>query len=321
MINGSLFTLYATTFAILFLAASAQLTFSSDNRSTALRIALFVQQSCFLGWMAFLIVEAWQRIRQVGTGLPSLDEPAVVVAVVGGFYWYFMGAMLTAERPEMSRRVQRTLPQSFLARALFTWFNPGPGTGYVFATANLLTIAVTSLGLLWLVGPLLGAPRRKARELTYFILIGCSYIVMYLGLGRLLLGLLHRWTEVPMIAAVLLHSVLVAAGCLVPMITNMLLEEVGYTRGYSLLHITNPFWTLERVQAAGTSIIELYLIAILVPAAAFAVFAANLRRVAREVRYVRTAVPARVAEDELQLHPAAVAGPQNPWEADESPRG
>jgi hypothetical protein len=40
----------------------------------------------------------------------------------------------------------------------------------------------------------------------------------------------------------------------------------------------------------------------------------NLRAVVRELQQVRVALPARVVEDEAELHPAAIAGPSSPWE-------
>ena len=57
---------------------------------------------------------------------------------------------MTGESPELSSRVKRKLPQSLLGRALSTWFNPGPGTGYLFALANCaamfaLTVAVAAV--------------------------------------------------------------------------------------------------------------------------------------------------------------------------------
>ena len=49
---------------------------------------------------------------------------------------------MVGESGELSERVKRTLPQSFFGRAMLTWFNPGPATGYLFAIANLLAVLV-----------------------------------------------------------------------------------------------------------------------------------------------------------------------------------
>ena len=53
-----------------------------------------------------------------------------------------MGTLLTAERPGMSQRVRRRLPQSFFGRMFFSWFNPGPASGYMFVIANITTLAI-----------------------------------------------------------------------------------------------------------------------------------------------------------------------------------
>ena len=49
---------------------------------------------------------------------------------------------MTGESARLSPRTLRSLPQSFLGRALFTWFNPGSGTGYLFAVTNMLAIVL-----------------------------------------------------------------------------------------------------------------------------------------------------------------------------------
>jgi hypothetical protein len=59
---------------------------------------------------------------------------------------------------------------------------------------------------------------------------------------------------------------------------------------------------------------EAYVLIFLVPTAAICVLLLNSRNVIRELRQVRTVLPARVAEDEAQLHPAPLPTPTNPWD-------
>ena len=56
-----------------------------------------------------------------------------------------MGTMLTAERPGISQRVRRRLPQSFFGRMFFSWLNPGPASGYMFVIANITSLAIVVL--------------------------------------------------------------------------------------------------------------------------------------------------------------------------------
>ena len=129
--------------ALLFLAAAAQLAFVSENRSTPLRIVMLLEQLLLVGWMTFAMLR-WNDPR----GTAPLLAFVSVVAV----HWYVMGVFMTGESPDLSLRVKRRLPQSFLGRALWTWFNPGPGTGYVFALANCAaTFTLTIVGMAVLV--------------------------------------------------------------------------------------------------------------------------------------------------------------------------
>ncbi|NQT12189.1 MAG: hypothetical protein HQ582_05550, partial [Planctomycetes bacterium] len=76
-VNAAWLTAYATYFMLFFYAAVAQITFSSDNRSTRLRIVMLVQYVCFVGWMAwgFIAVE------------PFSDLLFAFLSVVG-LHWY-----------------------------------------------------------------------------------------------------------------------------------------------------------------------------------------------------------------------------------------
>ena len=58
------------------------------------------------------------------------EELLYIFLCLAGVHWYAMGCFMTGEAPQLSQRVKRRLPQSFLGRTFFTWFNPGPGTGY-----------------------------------------------------------------------------------------------------------------------------------------------------------------------------------------------
>ena len=56
------------------------------------------------------------------------------------------GTFLTGETAQLSPRAMRQLPQSLLGRMAFTWFNPGSGTGYMFALLNLLAVLLVAAG-------------------------------------------------------------------------------------------------------------------------------------------------------------------------------
>ena len=241
--NLAFLTLYLTTFALFHAAASAQIAFNSQNRSTPLRRIMLVQQACFLGWISVpLIEDGWQ----------ILNVTILVAAGFSGIYWYAMGTLLTSEWPHLSRRVQRSLPQSQLGRTFLTWLNPGPGTGYLFSVANLTLLSVAGLLTLYF-GPSTTRGGPNSEQLFYFYTLGWSYVVLYLGLGKLLIGFARRYIFVSLTAGFLLHIILLLAGCGVPQTLSYMSSSLQFGNQYSLLHITNPIWTLMELLGNGAA--------------------------------------------------------------------
>ncbi|MGH7193612.1 MAG: hypothetical protein ACREJM_08785, partial [Candidatus Saccharimonadales bacterium] len=87
-------------------------------------------------------------------------------------------------------------------------------------------------------------------------------------------------------------------------------------RDYSLLEITNPFYSLYEVAEVHDFIPEVVALMILVPLAAAAVALLNLPGVVSAVRQVRLAKPRRVAEEDLQeaASRAPLPGPSSPFD-------
>jgi hypothetical protein len=311
--NLAALTAYVTTFALVFLAAAAQITFTSDNRSTPLRIAMIVQQACYIGWVWAMFLIGASEDAFGGNGNPPPAAVVIALSIPSGIYWYVMGTMLTAEWPHLSARVKRSLPQSFLGRTFFTWFNPGPGTGYMFVVSNLGAIALVSVLLLALL-PASTMPGGPTEWETFcFVLIGVGYITAYLGLGKLIVDLLRRVAAVPMVASVLINGFLIAAGSGIPLVIHMM-SNLRYS-GYSLLHVTNPIWTLEQILFGGSAYTDE--LVVIIPFAGLAMFAVNLPAVIREIRQVRVAAPARIQEDDALLKPAPEPQRESPWDEPE----
>ena len=312
VVHAGMLTAYVSYFALFYFAAAAQLTFASDNRSTPLRIVMLVQFLLFSGWMAWGI---WTE----GISDNYVGGFVLVYLTFCGLHWYVMGTLLSGEWPYLSPRVKRQLPQSFLGRSLLTWFNPGPGTGYMFALGNLLTAVLASLCVLtawYALNPSLATPTPWASfdKVLNFIIAGYAYIVIFLGLGRLIVRTLQRIAPVGIALSVLVQILLLVAGCGIPLIIHLMSPNRGY--GYTLLQITNPIWTLvELVDNGGGAAMAEIVMWLLVPVALL-IFLANLPSIAAEVRHVRIAKPLRVAQEDEQA--AALAAPPraktNPWD-------
>jgi hypothetical protein len=295
---------YVTTFALAYYATAGMITFATENRTTPLRIIMLIQQASCIGWAGWAWIES-----------DHADYIVFSLALVAGVYWFVMGAILNGEAAEMSRRVKRNLPQSGIGRALFTWLNPGSGSGYMFAVANLTTIALISIIALS-IRSFSGSTARGGigtDQCLYFIAIGWGYVIAYLGLGRLVVAILRRFAVVTMMACALIHVLLVLAGSGIPT-TIQWMNISMQRRDYTYLQLTNPFWSLAHVVNSSLPP-EVLVLLIVVPTVAICMLLANMPSVVRELRQVRTLPPARVLEDEASLHPQPAAGPQSPWDA------
>jgi hypothetical protein len=108
----------------------------------------------------------------------------------------------------------------------------------------------------------------------------------------------------------LIHFLVVLAGSGIPTVFQLMSPDERWD--YTLLQITNPFWSLNHISDGGLS--EGYVLLLTVPTAAICILLLSMRSVIRELQQVRSALPARVVEDEAQLHPAPAPQPTNPWD-------
>ncbi len=291
--NGVVLTAIGSYFAILLLVAAAQNSFASDNRSTSVRIAMLVQTVLFFGWTAYL----WLRW--------AVWQAPLLMLIFAAAHWYVYGVFLTGESAELSPRVRRNLPQSAMGRLFLTWFNPGSGTGYVFAVTTFGTLTLLlGLGLYFsnqyvnvnvptFAGALLGFQQR----LLEFYLLLVAYFVIYLGIGRLLILLIRTRYRVGLHFPVLIHVLVLAMGCGVPMFLDMWIN--GYqSLDYTPLQAPNWYWTLQEVLDFGSRLRTYAGVPVLVVCTALLVFLLNLIFVVGEVRQLRVESPARVREDD-----------------------
>ncbi len=311
MACGAFLTGFVGYFAMIFYAAAARITFASGNRSTRLRITMLAHQILFTGWMS------WAWLSPIDRHHP---EVILTFLICVGLHWYIMGALMTGESPELSSRVKRQLPQSHLGRAFFTWFNPGPGTGYVFAISNLAGALILALTAIWLgnVFDLFPADSWGVNDvdiiLPFGVLMLC-YVAIYLGIGLQLVKVFRKFTQAGILLSLLLQILLVLIGSGVPLIIQLMSPSLRYG-GYSLLQISNPFWTLGHI-ADDVSSPEMPVLLGVLPLAALIVLLLNGRGIVQELRHVRIDKPRRVAEEDAQQ--AAVKHPvepmkESPWD-------
>jgi hypothetical protein len=113
---------------LLLTATAAQLTPVSENRSTTIRLSLLV----FTAVMVGIAIIGWRLNFGAYAGSGALWAAAVSI-LLGGL-WLLAGSMMAAEQENMTPRIRRELPDSFLSRALLTYLTPGPTTGLIFTS-------------------------------------------------------------------------------------------------------------------------------------------------------------------------------------------
>ncbi|QDT68580.1 ABC-2 family transporter protein [Planctomycetes bacterium MalM25] len=287
-------SLYVTTFAVFYAATVSLTTFTSANRSTPVRIALFAQQTVFVAWVAGLL----------HSGMPG--EGLFGSFAVAAVYWFLAGAIMTSEDPTLSHRVRRSLPQSWLGRAVGSWFSPGGGSGYVFATANLLTLALLSIGYAIQQGG--GGNPQIAKAVGLLT----AYVVLYLGLGRFIILGLRRVTEVSSLGGFLLQVLCALAGSGLPFVVDTLSDRIRVA-DTAWINAMSPLWNTPRVLNAALSSDRELTLLFTVGALALAVALINLALASHEASQLRVSAPKRVREDDLDLNPPPEARPTNPW--------
>lgn len=293
-----LLTGYVGYFVLFLLAAGAQLSFASDNRSTKLRVVMLVHQILFTGWVMYY----WLTYRWGGI-------PFFFVAC-SGMHWMTMGSLMTGEWAQLSPRVKRRLPQSFMGRTFLTWFNPGSGTGYMFAVVNVVAVALLAVAAA-LIAEWKGdrcAPDQP--EFFSFSLLLCAYVAAYLGIGRLLVLWIRRYLDFGLLLPFLVHIVLLFLGAAVPSFLQAWVYGFDGFNDYTLLQIPNWMWTL--IEAGDGDIWATPAAPILVLFGAAVIFLVNLIVAAKEVEEVRQEEPERVRQDDLELHPELAANDERP---------
>jgi hypothetical protein len=312
--NLAALTFYISGFSLAFLTARSQLTPVSQNRSTALRVALVGAQLVAVYWAA------WAQLRWGGNVIFGLVFASTVL-------WYYAGIFLTGESGTLSPRVKRDLPQTSLGRVFLAWFTPGPGTGYLLAVCGMIAMTLVAAlpfneiaTQLRVVAPLAvpgpapaGGFRLLRADVLQAAIIATCYVIIYLGIGKLIMAAIGRFTELRPTARVLVHFVLLLLGGGIPW-TFQMSQPVLRSYGYTLWQITNPVWTIWECCYKGVPVGAGGVLGAVLPLAALVVLGLNMPSLTDELTQVRVPKPPRVAEED-----AALAALKNPAPARSSP--
>ena len=285
-----LFGSIAISSMVLFVkSAAARIAPVTENRSTPLRRIMFAQQLLWVGTIATL-------------ALREGSEAIVVGQIFLATYWLLMGALMLAESPEMSVRVQRTLPTTTLGRMFLLWMNPGPGTGFMFATTSCFA-GLTILGVFALF-------MRHNSSFTHPLLSGTvfmGYLLMYLGATRLIvLGLGRRLPCTFALPTITLVALLVA-GVAGPSIL-MTIFTGAPSQSYGIQEFTNWAWMIDELDDSRTML----QIAILASIVGGTLFMINLVMLSRETTYRHQPTPIAVLSDDGSFEMGPAQEPETP---------
>ena len=270
----------AFSFVILFLAAAAaSIAPMTENRSTRLRVIMFGQQ---ILWIVTMSYAAWatNELEYLNVGLMFLT-----------IYWFFAGTLMLGESNEISPRVRRELPSTLGTRALFSWWMPGPGTGFMFVVSTA-SAGMIVLGIAGLVAMELGIDRSVQTPPWVVAFSMMGLLIGYLGIARLLsMPFLARSGPTFVIPLVFAISLLFV-GPITPCTIDVILQgEVS--DDYTVLHSFNWSWTFIEIFDNGIPIE----VAAVTYCVGMGILAINLIPLFREFRRYRIAVPRRVLED------------------------
>jgi ABC-type transport system involved in cytochrome c biogenesis permease component len=269
---------------LLLTATAAQLTPESENRSTHLRLSMMMLTTAIIALAGF-------AIQTLG---PGAEEILFWFAAALAVLWTMAGAMMAAESPVMTPRIRRELPNSFFARATLTWLTPGPATGLVFATTNVVVIAAMTVFAIQHVyaQPNIFGGRTAISVLTGLTVVYAAYLIGMLIAVRAVMRVI-RINNNPRVELGLAALIAVAVlAALVPYSVALHMNDYR-SYDYSFWQITNWAWTISLV-ADGNDMNRHILVIVVVVVMAF--FAALLLS-PKVVFPRRIATPKRVASE------------------------
>lgn len=273
----------------------ARLLFPSENRSTALRLALLLPPALWLGsWVPFL-----GELTDLD-GLIALVTPVFV-------HWAAVMALIGGERGEISQRIRRRVPRSFFGRMFTVWLLPGPALGYYYVLLSSLGLVLPWMVLLLWQGE--GRISARIQETLWFLVFTFwAYLAIYGGVAAWVLRLVRRRVVNSLLLSLAVMLTLVVLFCVVPVFIEVLTATNIPFLQYRLIHLLNPAVTCA---AVAQRVRETYTILLLLGGVSLVCVVWNLPAACREMVWLfrGAAAPGRPAGQA-----DAEAEPQHPFQ-------
>ncbi|TWT34260.1 ABC transporter permease [Blastopirellula retiformator] len=297
-------TFYFSYLALLYFAAATAISFASENRSTKLRVVMLVQHFLFFIWFCWAYLES-----DYENALLSM------MVTIMAIHWGVHGTLMVGESPALSPRVRRSIPKTVVSRLYSNWFLPGPARGYLFAVSGMLSGAVSAIALGWLSSEFGTATFVDYRTVAVYSAVAAAYVVLYLGIGRLLMMGVRRLGSGDIFLSAIIHLLLLLFGVFFPIIIQLSSYWLP-SDDYSLVQISNPFWTLTMIMDDSYAIFnsELGIAVVLLVGGAAMMFVLQVVISAPDIVPSAQAAPRRVAEEDRLLEPQMPVAPESPWD-------
>ncbi len=268
------------------LAASASIGVAGENYSTRIRWCVLI-----ISWLWVAIILAANLMLNQQRGTRSFDDEIVMgLGIVLAIHWGVFGMFFIAERGVTSPRAQRRLPVTLLGRTFLSWLNPGSGTGYLFSLASY---AGCMGGLCFGLVTRWGGDSQLFDACVYCLILA-AYLVIYLGLTRLVLVVLDFFPKLigsRMLMAPCFGVLFLLIGVVTPLLLSGFLNGTG-APAYEWYTIMNPFWSMLEYNRFPQVSSQVLLIVV-----GSIVFSLNFATLGRDVTMVRVEAPPRVLEE------------------------
>ena len=211
--------------------------FSSDNRSTPIRIPLLAI-GLVMSTMSGFMIASYVTANQM--------QQTIAVAVIFLFvHWGIAGSIMMGERGTIPARARRSLPSSLLGRVFLTWLNPGAGPGYLFILLSFVGSAFTLAIAPWI---LLQPNQRNIQfSLLIYVVAMTCYLALYLGLVRLsCLVFLRRVLVGRLVMAIAMTLVMIILSVVITCSVNLAANDYQVL-SFDWYCFPNLFWTLSQL--------------------------------------------------------------------------
>lgn len=243
---GALLVAAISYFFVAVQIAVSRLTFESDNRSTGIRIACSAQ--FWLLWLALLAY----RLAADKYGMTFEWEMVYFAATVSCLHWCAVGLFACTEADFLSRRVRRGFSRFWLLRLLAAPWLPGGKRalayflGHVFAVVAIVELLLSVWSTSWSGTAYGGASRVDVTRTVNWAM--AYYSTIYISYGAFFGRVANRISPQVRPAHARVFIVLMASIALIAPLIPVAFDLVRVPLGtYSLIYVTNPFVTLDRL--------------------------------------------------------------------------